>query len=676
MRGLKTWAAGLALAGLFVACGGGAAPDATGHAARMAPTRAEEGIDADAANRLMDYAERAFPAFFPGHPATQSFSVIQYRYYPLTGTYLGVATSQGGDFAPGAVYVLGGIFGTDLRHVGSASALLGQAGTAPAAGGAGASVPFQEYYAADAETNGVRLGPSRTKGEFAAEAVTRRAVQLTRTGDYISFRPARAANSIVVRYSIPDAPGGGGDSATLGVYVDGVRVKTLNLTSRYTWLYGDDTNSAQNDPSAGVGHHLFDEAHALLPMVNPGSTVTLQRDATDSAAFYVVDLIDLELVAPALAQPAGSISAASYGAVANGVTDDTTALQLAITAARSQGKVLWLPSGTYKLDASGVDTSGITIQGAGMWYTVLQGRGAHLNIFGNNNVLRDFALFGDVTARDDTNGVHDGIRGPAGTGSLMENLWIEHVKAGIWISRDPNAGDAPQTTGLVVRGLRVRNTFADGVNLAAGTSSSVVQQSSFRNTGDDAVATWSPSFDGPPGTSNTFEFNTVQAPWKANCFAIYGGGNHTIQDNLCMDVYSYPGILISSSFNSWPFAGRTTVQRNTLLRTGGMYGGAQNGAFEIIADQGNITGLEVRDLLVLDSTYQGIMIIGPHAITESVFDGIYIDGASVAGIMVAGNASGSITARNVVVSPNTAPAYLNHAGTAWSFPSDPTNLGW
>ena len=73
----------------------------------------------------------------------------------------------------------------------------------------------------NAATNATILPANRTKWDaniIQAEAIGRQAVSLTQTGDYVEFTTTAAANSIVVRYSIPDAPAGGGISATLGLY--------------------------------------------------------------------------------------------------------------------------------------------------------------------------------------------------------------------------------------------------------------------------------------------------------------------------------------------------------------------------------------------------------------------------------------------------------------------------
>jgi polygalacturonase len=45
--------------------------------------------------------------------------------------------------------------------------------------------------------------------------------------------------------------------------------------------------------------------------------------------------------------PAGYLDATSYGADATGAQDSTSALASAINAGSSQGKGVWIPSGTF-----------------------------------------------------------------------------------------------------------------------------------------------------------------------------------------------------------------------------------------------------------------------------------------------------------------------------------------
>jgi hypothetical protein len=114
--------------------------------------------------------------------------------------------------------------------------------------GRGADVGFVEQEAENAATNGTIIGPGTAAYTLAAEASGRSAVSLT-PGQYVEFTLPAPANAINVRYSIPDAPAGGGITAPLDVTVNGHHRKTMTLTSQYAWLYNEYPFS--NDPNAG-----------------------------------------------------------------------------------------------------------------------------------------------------------------------------------------------------------------------------------------------------------------------------------------------------------------------------------------------------------------------------------------------------------------------------------------
>jgi len=364
--------------------------------------------------------------------------------------------------------------------------------------GRGAAVPWIEFQAEDAATNGTILGPNRTKWDAShieAEAIGRKAVRLDRAGQFVAFHTTAPANSIVVRFSIPDAPGGGGIDATLGLYINGTRVRSLQLTSRFAWSYrGGTVGDPSVDIPAEQPHTFFDEAHALLDPIPPGAEVKLQRDAQDTAPFYVIDLVDFEQVPPPLTMPAGFRSITEFGVQPNDGIDHAAAIQ---TALRSTAK-LWFPPGEYIAQTItngnvGLDNPGVEVRGAGMWYTMLRGAKTMFFCIGASThcVYGDLAIFGESKARaEETQGPQKAFAGPLGNGSLLENLWIEHKVAAIWVGNDPPFQDAP-TQNLTIRNSRIRNTYADGINLDNGTSNSLVENVHFRNTGDDAAVVWS-----------------------------------------------------------------------------------------------------------------------------------------------------------------------------------------
>ena len=235
----------------------------------------------------------------------------------------------------------------------------------------GASCPWTTYEAEAGKTNGTLLGPSRESLTAESEASGRKLVKLDADGQIVEITATKPANTIVVRYCIPDAPGGGGTDATLGLSVNGKPEKPLALTSRYSWIYGDFPWS--NDPKKGKAHHFFDEAHAIIGNVAPGDVIRLHKGAADKAAFYLIDLIELEQIAPPLPRPADSVSIMDYGAVPDSGRDASPALVKCLDAARAQGKTAWIPEGEFRLDGARIPVGNVKVRGAGMWYSKLAG---------------------------------------------------------------------------------------------------------------------------------------------------------------------------------------------------------------------------------------------------------------------------------------------------------------
>jgi Pectate lyase superfamily protein len=545
----------------------------------------------------------------------------------------------------------------------------------------GATVPYVEYEAEAGATNGTVIGPSRAVNDsnvfnsIAGESSGRTAVKLAGTGQYVQVTTTSVANSVVVRFVIPDSGNGDGLQATLGLYVNGSRVSSLQLTSVYSWAYGnpDTTDTTTNNPGDGYARHFYDEARVLLPNDIPaGSTVGVQQDGQDTAAYYVIDLLDLEEVPPALAQPSNALSVKDYGATGNGTTDDGQAIQNAITDAQNKGKAVWLPPGTY-LDASTVlAIEGVTIYGAGMWRTTIQGASAQFYCTGTHCSIFDLSLLGETILRDDAASV-PGISGLFGTGSQVQNVWIEHTTTGAWIGE---VGKTP-ASGLMIHGARIRDLYADGINFCNGTSNSTVEQSTARNTGDDGFASWSPSSD-PANTGNLFQFNTVQLPWRANCFAIYGGTNNGIEDSICADVVTYPGILVDQEFGSNAFGRTTTIARDTLLRAGGDFGGQQWGALTVGGNDSAppVTGVSVTTVDIEDATFSGLYFLGPNDAIQGVsLNGLTINNSGTYGISVAPNTQGSASATNVVVT-SAAMGGLSNPSSAWTFNRVSGDIGW
>ena len=494
----------------------------------------------------------------------------------------------------------------------------------PPAAEPGADVPWTRYEAEDGRSTVTATPPSRVYLTPESEAAGRQLVRLEKAGDYVEVDVAQAANGLVLRYGLPDQT-----DAKLSLYINGKPHGKLDLTSRLAWSYGDFPWT--NEPAAGRGHHFFDEAHAIIPAVVPGDVIRLQVEEEDRADYCLIDFIELEPVPPPLARPAGSMCLTEFGAMADDEGNDDEAFVRATIAARDQKRTLWIPAGTFILNGGVKGLGDVTIQGAGMWHSRLTGNAPLFHGHGKRIAVSDLAIFGEVAHRND-NFPDNAFTGNLGEDSVIERVWIEHVKCGVWSTYG--------TKNLRVTGCRIRNTMADGVNLCDGTRDSVVEQCHVRNTGDDALATWSPA-----GTwasqqtceQNRFIHNTVELPWHANGIGLYGGKDHEVRGNLVVDtVQSGGGLLISSGHGAFPFEGTLLIEHNRFLRTGGdCYIDGRNGGLWIHAHESDIVSpIVIRDLELLESANAGITIHGPRALRNTTFEDILIQGSQENGMLL------------------------------------------
>ncbi|RIX52769.1 hypothetical protein D3P08_12245 [Paenibacillus nanensis] len=510
----------------------------------------------------------------------------------------------------------------------------------------GATVPYISYEAEHGNTNGELLGPSRVYKEIASEASGRQAVRLNKQGDYLSFRTTEAANALALRFVIPDSEDGSGLNETLSLYVDGQFRQSLKLSSKHGWQYGSYPWS--NDPKQGNAHRFFAETHALIGDVPAGAEFKLQKDAGDKAEYYVIDLVELEKADAAYAKPDGYVSVTDFGAKPNDGQDDRDAFVQAMKEAAESKQGVWFPEGVFNLQGEAFELNDdIAVRGAGMWHTTLLG--AKFIGGGGKIAFYDLLIDGDLNVRDDEALTH-AFYGAFGPGSVIQNVWVEHSKTGLWLSV-PRGGDAI-TDGLHMVGLRLRNLMADAVNFCVGTSNSLLEQSDIRYPGDDGIAFW--SAEGRASVNNTARFNNVALPWLADNFAIFGGEGNKLQDNIGTDtITNGAGIAVSTRFNPVPFSGTTIVERNTLIRTGSADAayGVNLGAIWLFAGEKDLKGdIIVRDNVALDSTYAGLIAHGQgFGVSGVTLQNIVLDGMGTNGIDVTGALSGSITADNVII---------------------------
>jgi hypothetical protein len=513
------------------------------------------------------------------------------------------------------------------------------AGTAAAADipPTGASMPYDMYEAEDGDVGGGAevVGPNRTIGDVAGEASGRRAVTLDSAGAFVQWTTTAATNTLVTRFSIPDSAGGGGTNATLNVYVNDVLNTTIDLTSKYAWLYGAEA-SPNNSPGSGTPRHIYDEANTFLDGTIPaGSTIKLQKDAGNTST-YAIDFVSLEEVSE-IANP----DPARYAVPAGFSQQD---VQAALDVARQDANMVgvYLPAGDYQTNSKfQVFGKAVDVVGAGPWYTRFfapTGQentdvGFRADATANGSTFAHFAVFGNYTSRIDGPGKVFDFSNVADM--TVDDIWAEHQVVLYWGTNSDNS---------TITNSRIRNTFADGINMTNGSSGNRVSNVESRATGDDSFALFN-AIDAGGGevTGNVYENLTSILTWRAAALAVYGGSNNTFRNIYIADTLVYSGITISSldfgiAMNGFGTA-PTVFEDIAIVRAGGHFWGAQTfPAIWVFSASKVFQGIRVSNISIVDPTYSGIMFqtnyVGGAAqnpITDTVFTNVTISGAQKSG---------------------------------------------
>ncbi|MFJ4785029.1 carbohydrate-binding protein [Streptomyces sp. NPDC088794] len=510
----------------------------------------------------------------------------------------------------------------------------------------GATTPFKIYEAeagtpaGGAAVRSLTSAPTTQYSSFVLEASGHSYVHLADTGQSVQWTntTGQPISFLNVRASLPDSASGGGITGTLNLYVNGVFRQALNLNSKQSWVYegnGNYNTSDNQNPADGDPRVFWDESHTFVTgaPIPAGATFSLRKDAANSASFYDVDSVDVENPPAPQPQPANSISITSCGAVAssaptNGAADSQSvdsraAIQTCIDQAEAQGKTLWIPQGTfYVKGTAGLTAQGITIAGAGLWYSTVYrdvpvpNSTPLADLFDLTScTVRDFHIDANAVSRS-TIGGDGGAMDTTGTDWLAEGIWTQHTMSGFWASG----------TGGTVKNSRLTSIWADGINvnnvsLNADTGNDLTVTNNFvRGTGDDAIAINSVNYNTNGDGSQTFYHpmadvtvsdNTSIAPWGGKGVGIYGGSGHQVSNNYISDTARYIGLGAGRFGVNGSDLLSATVTGNTVVRSGGNaysqgqpalhIGNGGDGQNTGIVDQVTVTGNTVTD-----SLYDGI----------------------------------------------------------------------
>ncbi len=473
------------------------------------------------------------------------------------------------------------------------------------------------------------LEPSGSKRDVQSEATHQTAASLVNSGDYVEWTCREAADGMVIRFSVPDSPQGGGTKGNVALYVGNDKVCDIELDSYHAWQWkrtGCGPFNWYYDNTPGEDKYArmaFDEKRVLLDSkIKKGERFRLVK-TDDNTSPYTIDFVELEDVpAPVAFDEADDGNAVCY--------DASEGTGIAEFIARNQGKTIYIPAGRHespsKIVISASDTKLI---GAGPWYTEIHytadpndpttdyDRGISAENKPDNVAVKGI-YFGASLDRRYLNyhnpetglcGIECGVGflGDFGDNFIMDNLWIEHLECGTWIE---SFGKDSRITHC-----RIRNNYADGLNFEEG-DGLVVEKCNCRNNGDDQIAThWRNLSDAP---INTIIRNcTIELGWRAGGMAVVSGYNLHIS-NLHIEDHFENGIRFLSEFPGHIYGGNVVLSDITMLNCGCAGGDpAEYGTFEgdgaavlhFSADgQIDIRGITLKNIDIINPRSTGIRI--------------------------------------------------------------------
>lgn len=430
--------------------------------------------------------------------------------------------------------------------------------------GRGANMPFTilEAEAPGNGTNGTRLAPNFTPGDFAGEASGRSAVYLDAAGEYVEFTLTSPANAFVLRNAVAENTTG-----TVSIYANGVDQGNFTVTSKFSYVYATPSTLGRlgYDNSGSKAYWLYEDSQLLLDQVYPaGTKIRIQKDAGDVPWIYV-DMIETENVAP----PAANPDPGKYVQVSA-----TKSIEQALNEFRQDPakKGIFIPAGEWTLPSKIYLYGRATeIIGAGPWHTRLVAPkdqtntdvGFNIGSGANGSTIKDLSAWGNYIYRQDGPGKF--IDGNGMQNVTIENVWAEHFVCLYW---------GVNSSHNTFKNNRIKNMFADGINMTNGSSYNIIDNNYARGTGDDSFALFSAiDSGGSYNVGNKYTNLTATNVRRAAAFAVYGGQNNLFQNLYGADTLTYPGVTISSlsfGYNTLGFGDQDTIIDGvTLDRTGG-----------------------------------------------------------------------------------------------------------
>lgn len=329
----------------------------------------------------------------------------------------------------------------------------------------------------------------------------------------------------------------------------------------------------------------------------------------------------------------------AYGAIGNGTTDDTAALQAAINAA--YGKTLYIPSGTYLTSSQLLINNNITIIGDG-YTSVIKGTASGTYII----LLAQHATFAAINGVKLSHFRIDGNNGgQLDSGIIQLNNCVDYIVDHVWIENATRSSGSSGVNGIATslgaiggtgsRGTiafnTIRNTSKAAINTSSASVETVIIGNHIRDIAGNGVAPGIQVFGaGASRIIGNYITNTEGAGVYAD---VDGSGNQPLDLIVSGNVINScgatsatvgDGVRITASST---YTGRVIVSENSVSSCGTSTNGG-SGIYVI-----NTENVLVSSNISRDSAYDGVRIQG---CTNGIITNNRLSGNNRAGVSYAG----------------------------------------
>ena len=320
--------------------------------------------------------------------------------------------------------------------------------------------------------------------------------------------------------------------------------------------------------------------------------------------------------------PADAVRVEDFGAVGDGRTDDTAAVQEAFDSVEPGGAVLLAQGRTYAVDdVVTLSVRGAVLTGGGTLFATNEDRSS-LTISADDVVVQDVTLTIEPTSRRFEAFEQQRLRLDGHSGVVVRDVTVEgSAAAGIYVYG---------TKDFVLDGVQVSGTRADGVHITGGAADGEVLQPVVRDVGDDGVAVVSYAQDGDP-CARIRVVSPVVDGTDARGVSVVGGTDITYTDitvsgSAAAGVYvAAEGSFDTTSVDGVRIDGGTVTDANTDADIDHGAVLVYSGADGRSVDDVTITGLQVSDTRASASRWLGVVVdagsVSGISMTDLALDG-------------------------------------------------------